>query len=419
MARTVREANLQTPTARARLKRGRQPHWRALVPGEMHLGYQRWPEDHAGRWLLRRRVAGRYTTMALGRADDAGGGLSYAQAVTQAQTAAGAAQPTRLTVRKAMEIYIDYLGAQGRQTSGVVGRTAAHILPKLGDIEVARLTPALIRQWLAEMARTSAQMRSAPNGRLNVRHHDPHDEEAVRARRASANRVLNMLKAALNHAFDEQLVNDNSAWGRRVRPFPNAKAARARWLTVDEAQRLLNACPPDLRALVRGALETGARYGELQRLQCADFDPHSGTVHIRKSKSGKARHVVLTEQGAAFFTSLCLGRPVLDLCFTWADGRPWKKTDQQYPLRAACTAARIAPPITFHGLRHTWASLAVMGGVPLQIVAQNLGHVDTTMCQRHYAHLAPSYIAQAIRAGAPRYGAVPPSNVKPLRSKKG
>ena len=65
--------------------------------------------------------------------------------------------------------------------------------------------------------------------------------------------------------------------------------------------------------------------------------------------------------------------------------------------------ARLKPPITFHGLRHTWASLAVMNGVPLLIVAKNLGQADTRMVEKHYGHLAPSYIVDAIRAGAPRY----------------
>jgi hypothetical protein len=52
-----------------------------------------------------------------------------------------------------------------------------------------------------------------------------------------------------------------------------------------------------------------------------------------------------------------------------------------------------------------------MNGVPLLIVAKNLGHTDTRMVERHYGHLAPSYIAEAIRAGAPRFG-----KVKPLRT---
>jgi len=52
---------------------------------------------------------------------------------------------------------------------------------------------------------------------------------------------------------------------------------------------------------------------------------------------------------------------------------------------AACERAKINPPITFHG--HTWASLSVMAGLPLMVVAKNLGHVDTRMVEAH--RLAP------------------------------
>ncbi len=53
------------------------------------------------------------------------------------------------------------------------------------------------------------------------------------------------------------------------------------------------------------------------------------------------------------------------------------------------------------GLRHTWASLAVMNGVPLLVVARNLGHSDTRMVEKHYGHLATSYVREAIRAAKP------------------
>ena len=55
-----------------------------------------------------------------------------------------------------------------------------------------------------------------------------------------------------------------------------------RHLTTAEATRLINAADPDFRPLVRAALETGARYSELTRLEVADFNPDSGTIQIRQ-----------------------------------------------------------------------------------------------------------------------------------------
>jgi integrase len=205
----------------------------------------------------------------------------------------------------------------------------------------------------------------------------------------------------------------DDAW-RRVKPFEKVDAARVRWLKVAEAKRLVNACPPDFRRLVRGALETGARYSELAGLTVADFDPDAGTLAIRKSKSGKPRHVILTDDGRAFFAELTAGRASETQIFTKADGGAWAKSQQARPMLAACEAARINPPIGFHGLRHTWASLAVMAGTPLMVVAKNLGHADTRMVEKHYGHLAPSYIVDAIRAGAPRFGFKPEGKVAAL-----
>jgi hypothetical protein len=48
-----------------------------------------------------------------------------------------------------------------------------------------------------------------------------------------------------------------------------------------------------------------------------------------------------------------------------------------------------------------------MAGGPLMVVARNLGHSDTRMVEKHYGHLAPSYVADAIRAAAPKFGIKP------------
>ena len=112
---------------------------------------------------------------------------------------------------------------------------------------------------------------------------------------------------------------------------------------------------------------------------------------------------------------MCAGHEGADLLFRHGDGAVWAKSDQARPMRAACARARITPAVSFHALRHTCASLAAMNGVPLMVVAKNLGHADTRMVEKHYGHLAPSYIADAIRAGAPRFaGTETPSSVVPM-----
>ena len=83
-------------------------------------------------------------------------------------------------------------------------------------------------------------------------------------------------------------------------------------------------------------------------------------------------------------------------------------------MAAACKRTKITPPIGFHGLRHTWASLAVMAGMPLMVVAKNLGHRDTRMVEMHYGHMAPNYVADAVRASAPRFGFKPDKTVTPI-----
>ena len=83
---------------------------------------------------------------------------------------------------------------------------------------------------------------------------------------------------------------------------------------------------------------------------------------------------------------------------------PWGRSWQICSMKAACDRAHIKPAIGFHGLRHSWASHAVMNGMPLLLVARNLGHRDTRMVELHYGHFAPDYASWEIRRAAPRFG---------------
>ena len=220
----------------------------------------------------------------------------------------------------------------------------------------------------------------------------------------------------MNRAWRDGKVTSDATW-RRVEPFHSVDAARIRYLPVAEAKRLVNACPPDFRRLVQAALQTGARYGQLAKLVAADFDLDSGTVQFR-SRKGRGREkifrCVLTEEGVKFFRQVVAGLAGTDVIFRRADGDVWGASHQKRLIEEASEHAKIIPPANFHVTRHTWASHAVMNGVPLMVVAKNLGHSDTRMVEKHYGHLAPSYVSEAIRAKAPRFGFKPDRKIVPM-----
>jgi len=307
------------------------------------------------------------------------------------------------TVRSAIEEYLAFLELERKSAKDARWRAEALILTELGDVICADLTPKLIRDWLQATAKKAPRLRTKPGEKQKFADVDHDDEEQRRKRRATANRVLTILKAALNRAWRESKIASDDAW-RRVEPFEEADAARVRYLAIDECRRLMNAAEGEFRDLVRAALLTGCRFGELAALQCRDFNPDAGTLHIRTSKSGKGRHVVLHDEGIELFLRLTAGRLGTVLILRKSDGDRWGKSNQARPMVEACERAGIEPPANFHALRHTYASHAVMAGAPLLVLAKNLGHADTRMVEKHYGHLSDTYMAEQIRAAAPRFG---------------
>jgi integrase len=415
MARKVKDKELDTREARGKLKPRGKPYWRTIERG-LHLGYRRL-SGKAGTWWARHYIGDQqYEAEALGNADDLSDAdgvaiLSYWQAqdkarermVKRAHSAAGKTGP--LTVADAMDVYLEYLESKNPRTAvDARSRDRLFIRPKLGALEIDSLKAEQLQRWHSSLAKAPRHARSwnGTTKELPIRSGD----DGQRARRASANRTLTTLRAALSRAWRAGKVSSDRAW-RSVEPFENVDAARIRYLTVSEAKRLINGCDSEFKPMVQSALQTGARYGELIRLEVHDFNPDAGTLAVRQSKSGKPRHVVLTDEGIALFRQLSAGRGGNEPLIRRTNGEPFRRNDQSLPMAAAVKRAKIAPTISFHGLRHTWASLAVMNGVPPMVVAKNLGHRDTRMVEKHYGHLAPSYIADAIRAGAPRFGFKP------------
>ena len=444
MAQAKRDP-LENRSNRLKLKPHPAPYWSRLAEGQF-IGYFRPEGGGAGTWRVKWRdiETGARKQFRLGTADDlteADGALvlTWAQANEKARVwfevaaheavlaAGGEVLPKgAYTVAMAMEDY--FLDSERRGVRGLRAARSAnrvHILPELGPLEVGRLTRNRLEKWQAAVAASPALARPRPGAETPNLRHKTALPEHQRARKDTANRVFTVLKAALNLALDRRrVIGSGEAW-REVKPFKGVGQARTRFLTVEDQVRIVNGCPADFRRLVQGALFTGGRYGELARAMVQDFNPIAGTLFLvgKGTGEGKPRQVALTGEGQALFLELTVGRPAGDLIFQRDQvarrarpdaGSGWAHGDQSRFMIEACKAASLEA-LTFHELRHSYASMLVNKGVPLAYVAAQLGHTDTRMVEKHYGHLAPSALAESIRALCPIQGITAPQKVDALK----
>ena len=407
MPRRLKDTQLDNRTARLRLKPRAEPYWRR-ISRTCHLGYRR-NRTLGGKWVARRYDGSRYSKRTLGLADDEleADGLTVFD-FTQAQelarqwfgdqaARAQGIDPGPYSIGRCLGEYLSWFKDRRKGLAVVSSTINTHIRPRFGDLDMSALTTEMIRKWHQELATTPKQLRTADG--MPVNRGKLETSEDRRKRKDTANRVLLVFRAALNHAYNEDRVDSNSAWSR-VKPFKNVESARINYLERQNAVRLVNSCPDDFKSLVKAALLTGCRYGELTRLRVDQYKRDAGALRIEDSKGARPRTVFLTDEGLTFFEELTGGRPPEDGMFLRADEMPWKKSHQTRRMKSACDTAGIRPAVSFHILRHTYASHYLMNGGSLPGLAAQLGHADTRMTTRHYGHLAESWRAEEARDSA-------------------
>lgn len=124
---------------------------------------------------------------------------------------------------------------------------------------------------------------------------------------------------------------------------------------------------------------------------------------IRHGKTGLARRVPVNNEGASFFEDMVAERSPGDIVFIQTDGTPWAPMRVSRGLRLACKNAKIEPPIQFRQLRTTYGSLLLNADAPLSTISELLGHKDTRMTRRHYAHLLSEKLKETVDAKLPSF----------------
>ena len=201
---------------------------------------------------------------------------------------------------------------------------------------------------------------------------------------ATINRHTEAIQRVLNCAVEWKW----SSTAPKVRHLTESEG-RLRWLSKEEATRLLAALPAHLEAMARFTLATGLRENNVLELEWSQVDSERRVcwIHADQAKSKKAISIPLSD--AALLVLEGQRGKHENLVFPYA-GKAMSKASTNAWYRAM-ESANITG-FTWHGLRHTWASWHVMAGTPLEVL-QKLGGWSSLQIVLRYAHLAPSHVA--------------------------
>jgi len=201
---------------------------------------------------------------------------------------------------------------------------------------------------------------------------------------ATVNRVLAVVRSILNCAKNDW------EWVETVpsiRLLPEPKK-RLRWLTQNEAARLMLELPTHIEAMARFTLATGLRESNVTGLQWSQLDMQRrcAWIHADQAKSNKAIAVPLNNEAMAVIRGQ-IGKNDTHV-FTY-EGVPVGRANN-HAWRKALVRANISD-FRWHDLRHTWASWHVQNGTPLHVLKELGGWADLTMVLR-YAHLSSKHL---------------------------
>jgi integrase len=215
---------------------------------------------------------------------------------------------------------------------------------------------------------------------------------------------LRLIRAVFNAAVEDQLISVSP-----VRKISRQPVTRSRVvpLSVGQIDALVAAIPDRYRALVVTAVGSGLRQGELLGLRAEDVDLDRGLVHVRHqlvSVPGTPPHLgppktvssLRTVPVPTFVTSALAAHlgtyPVgpYGVLFTNKRGAVVNRQSLHRSFQYALRTAGLPNTITFHQLRHTYASLLIEAGESVTVVAARLGHKNATETLATYSHLWPS-----------------------------
>lgn len=211
------------------------------------------------------------------------------------------------------------------------------------------------------------------------------------ARRGRSGSTVNQALGAIKFFYAEVVARE---WGLSM-PYQRFPQRLPVVLSREEVRRLLEVAGGlRERAAMEIAYAAGLRLNELLHLRVSDIDSERMVIHVRQGKGKKDREVMLSpsllETLRAYWRQ---ARPRGFLFPGNKDGRPLNATVLQRGFSIAKQAARIEKDVSFHSLRHSFATHLMESGVSVRTIQALLGHRSLGSTER-YTHVAGAYLKE-------------------------
>lgn len=209
---------------------------------------------------------------------------------------------------------------------------------------------------------------------------------------ASVNRYIAVLKHMFTMAYDWDMIGEHIyRQVKKVKQLP-VDNMRLRYLPEDECFILIESCEEHLKPIVITALNTGMRKGEILNLKWHNVKLINDIIQAENTKNNESRQLPINDTLRNILSKLPRRLDVEYVFYNPQTVKPY--TDLKKSFALACKNAKLHD-VTFHTLRHTFASHLVMEGIDLVRVKELMGHKDIKMTLR-YAHLAPSHKEKSV-----------------------
>jgi integrase len=202
----------------------------------------------------------------------------------------------------------------------------------------------------------------------------------------SVNRELEVLRHMLNKAVEWGMLDENPFTRFKDPIFFEERNDRVRFLEEEEIKKLLDVSPPYLANLIKGAIFTGLRKGDLFNLKWSDVNLERGFLNYREQKKReKLGFKYLNRDMIGLLMEIPKGES--DFIFLGLDGKPLKDIKRSFHTALKKTGIK---DFRWYDLRHTSASHLLMRGASMKAVQEHLGHTTIAMTQR-YSHLSRDF----------------------------